>query len=298
MLKVAVSIGSLYIVFRSIAWVDVGDVLKQAQYSLMVLALVIFWVAQIFSALRCVYIARVLGGGLDLSTSLRAHFVGLWFNQVLPTSLGGDVIKIAILREPLGLSIAIRSAILDRLSGLVFLLLTTAITLPFYTNLFPSHSELVIALGVIAVGGGLTIILGGWAAHCISKRSILNPIFLKLIQISSDVWAFRKGASLWEQAWTSAIVHFNGIIAYTLLGFALGANVNFIIFVLVVPVIFLITAIPVSYAGWGIREAGSVWMFGMVGIDNEHSLAMSVSFGLLLVVAGLPGLFIWVLKRA
>ena len=297
-LKVAVSIGSLYIMSRSIAWVDVGDVLKQAQYSLMVLALIIFWAAQIFSALRCVYVARVLGGRLDLSTSLRAHFVGLWFNQVLPTSLGGDVIKIAILRESLGLSIAIRSAILDRLSGLMFLLLATVITLPLYANTFPSHPELVIALSVIAVGGGLTIILGAWAAHCVSKLFILNPIFLKLIQIFSDVWAFKKITSLWDQAWTSAIVHFNGIIAYILLGFALGANVNFIMFILVVPVIFLITAIPISYAGWGIREVGSVWMFGMVGIDNELSLAMSVSFGLLLVVAGLPGLFIWVLKRA
>lgn len=297
-LKVAVSIGSLYIVSRSIAWADVGDVLKQAQYSLMVLALVIFWVAQVFSALRCVYIARVLGGRLDLSTSLRAHFVGLWFNQVLPTSLGGDVIKIAILREPLGLSIAIRSAILDRLSGLMFLLLATAITLPLYANLFPSHPELIIALGVIAVGGGLAIVLGAWAAHCVSKLSILNPIFLKLIQIFSDVWAFKKSSPLWEQAWTSAIVHFNGIVTYALLGFALGINVDFITFLLVVPVIFLIALIPVSYAGWGLREAGAVWLFGMVGIANESALAMSVCFGLLLVAAGLPGLFIFLYHRA
>lgn len=296
-LKLAVSIGSLYIVSGSIAWAEVGGVLKHAQYSVMVFALVVFWVAQGFSALRCVYVARVLGRALDLSTSLRAHFVGLWFNQVMPTSLGGDVIKVAMLRKPLGMSVAIRSAILDRLSGLMFLLLATTITLPLYASRFPSHPELVIALGIIVVGGGLGVILSAWAAHHISELSILNSVFLKIIQIFSDVWAFKKGAPLWGQAWTSAIVHFNGIATYALLAFALGVKVSFVTFLLVVPVVFLITLIPVSYAGWGVREAGSVWMFGLVGIESETSLAMSVSFGLLLVIAGLPGLFIWALKR-
>ncbi len=211
----------------------------------------------------------------------------------MPTSLGGDVIKIAILKKSLGWNMAIRSAILDRLSGFVFLLLATAIALPLFTNLFPSHRELVIALGVIAVGGGLTIVLGAWAAHRISKLPTLKPAFLKLIQLFCDVWAFRKGTPLWEQAWTSAIVHFNGIVTYALLGVALGINVDFITFLLVVPVIFLIALIPVSYAGWGLREAGAVWLFGMVGIANESALAMSVCFGLLLVLAGLPGLLLF-----
>lgn len=60
-----------------------------------------------------------------------------------------------------------------------------------------------------------------------------------------------------------------------------------------VPVIFLIALIPVSFAGWGLREVGAVWLFGMVGIAKESALAMSVCFGLLLVLAGLPGLMLF-----
>lgn len=295
-LKAVVSFGSLYIVSRSIILKDLVEVLKHAHYLLMFFALVVFWVAQVFSALRCVYVARVLGGALDLSTSLRAHFVGLWFNQVLPTSLGGDFIKMAILRKPLGLSLAVRSAFLDRLSGLMFLLLATAITLPLYTRLFPLHPDLVVALGVIAVGGGLTIILCAWAAHRVAKATILKPIILKFIQIFSDIWEFKKGLPLWEQVWTSAIVHFNGIVTYALLGFALGIDVSLITFLLIVPVVFLIALIPVSFAGWGLREVGAVWLFGMVGINKESALAMSVCFGILLILAGLPGLYLFLSK--
>jgi uncharacterized membrane protein YbhN (UPF0104 family) len=287
-LKLVVSVGTFYAVSRSIAWTTLGDVLINAKYSYMVFALAIFSAAQVFSSLRCVYVARVLGGELDLSTSIRAHFVGLWFNQVLPTSLGGDVVKIAILKNTLGLSIAIRSAILDRISGLMFLLLATAVALPLYVDLFPTHPELIFALGIIALGGGLIAVLGAWVAHGLSKSSILSPMLLKLLQIASDMWEFRKGAVLWGQMWTSAIVHFNGIFSYLLLGLALGIEVNPISFLLIVPVVFLIALIPVSFAGWGLREMGAVWLFGMVGITNESALGMSICFGLLLVVAGLP----------
>ena len=83
-----------------------------------------------------------------------------------------------------------------------------------------------------------------------------------------------------------------------MLGFALGINVDVITFILVVPVIFLIALIPISFAGWGLREAGAVWLFGMVGITSEGALAMSICFGLLLIVAGLPGLFILLFYRS
>jgi len=193
LLKAVVSLGSLYFVSRTIAWDEVVNVLKGVQITFLIIALVIFWVAQVFSSLRCAYIARVLGGQLDLLTSLRAHFVGLWFNQVLPTGLGGDVVKMAILKKSLGLSIAIRSAILDRLSGFVFLLLAVAVTLPLYTKLLPSHPELVSALGMVALGGCISISLGAWLAQRWLKLIADNAVLQKIIQLFCDVWQFRKG---------------------------------------------------------------------------------------------------------
>ena len=94
-----------------------------------------------------------MGGRLNLSTSIRVHFAGPRFNQVLPTGSGGDFIKMAILQKTLGLSVAVRSAILDRLSGFMFLLVALAVTQPFYVKLFPTQPELISALSVIAFGG-------------------------------------------------------------------------------------------------------------------------------------------------
>lgn len=295
--KTIISIGSLYIVFRSISWPELDKTLSQANYFIALIALTIFWLAQIISALRCVYIARVLGGSLKLTTSLRAHFVGLWFNQVMPTGLGGDIVKMAILREPLGLNLAIRSTILDRVSGLFFLLLSIAVTLPLYSAIFSPNYKLTIALSIISIGGITAISLFALAAQKLTLRTTKRSTITKLLQLFSDILSFRAWKPLKEQLWTSAIVHFNGIITYALLGLALGVQVNWGTFLLVVPVVFLIALIPISFAGWGLREAGAIWLFGIVGISSTSALAMSVSFGLLLVIAGLPGVVILLTRR-
>jgi hypothetical protein len=55
----------------------------------------------------------------------------------------------------------------------------------------------------------------------------------------------------------------------------------------------LATMIPLSYAGWGIREAGAVWLFAQLAIPAESALAISMLFGVALFVAALPGAAFW-----
>ena len=291
-LKVIISIASLTALAYSVSWSSLLDVLLKIQLPWALLALLVFWAAQGISALRCAYIARRLGAYLDFGTSVRAHFLGLWFNQVLPTSLGGDVVKIAVLKKPLGLGIAVRATVLDRLSGLILLMLAIALTLPLYTKLF-NNVHITLPLTALSIGFLLALPLGVWIAAILQQRLPDQAFLQKPLQLLADLPRFRKGLPLWEQTWTSTIVHFNGIAAYGLLGQALGIQVDWLLFVLLVPLVFLVALIPLSFAGWGIREAGAVWLFGAAGIAPENALAMSVCFGLMLIVASVPGLLLF-----
>lgn len=256
----------------------------------MFLALILFWIAQIASSKRCVYIAEALGGKLRLSISIRAHFVGLWFNQVLPSSLGGDVVKLGILTKPIGASLALRACILDRASGFIFLLGALFITTPLYFYMLPQRyiAELILLFSFFSLG---LIVFLAWACAHLRIHLKEGGLVIKLSQIFADIWTMRCRPYLFQQTWTSAIVHFNGIIVYTILGVALGAPVNFLEFFLIVPLIFLVALLPFSFAGWGIREAGAVWLFGLVGYDKTNALSISIAFGLFLIIAGLPGAF-------
>ena len=140
-LKIAGSLVSLGVVLYSVDLISIRNQLSHINFTTVLIALIIFWLAQFASSLRCVYVARTLGSELAFSASLRAHFVGLWFNQVLPTSLGGDIIKISILKKNIGMSMAIRSALLDRFSGLFLLMLVIVLTLPLYSKIIPHQQD-------------------------------------------------------------------------------------------------------------------------------------------------------------
>lgn len=287
--KIFISCLTLFLVSRALDWEGAANIISNINISWTLLALALFWVAQIASSKRCVYIAEALGGKLRLSISIRAHFVGLWFNQVLPSSLGGDVFKLGILSKPIGIGLAFRTCILERVSGLIFLLATLFLTAPLYFHLFPEHyiPTIVLLFSIILLGSIGVFVL---ASRYLRARFNESRFVKNFSQIFVDLWTLRCHPFIFQQAWTSAIVHLNGIVVYALLGMALGTPVNFLEFFLIVPLIFLAALLPFSFAGWGIREVGAVWLFGLVGFDKTDALAISITFGLFLIVAGLPGL--------
>ncbi len=296
MLKIVVSGLSIWYVTRQIDAQNIKDVITGTEVKFVLLALLVFWFAQFVSSLRCAYIVGELGNKLPFIESARAHFIGLWFNQVLPTGLGGDVFKVAILKAFCGLGVALRAAILDRFSGLFILMLATAILLPLYWSVIPSEQTILkYALSALSVSFILVTIVFAYASTRIRSRFSSTALVSKLFFLGSDIWLFRKGHAFWRQMWTSTVVHFNGIAAYSLLGAALGLEVNILVFVLLVPLVFLVALLPISLAGWGIREAGAVWLFGLVGMSKENALVLSVAYGLMLIVAGVPGL-VWFLR--
>ena len=294
-LRISVTSVCLWLLGRNIDTTQLLALLQRVQLPWIAKAIIVFWLAQVASSLRCAYIARQLGGALDLGTSLRAHFVGLWFNQVLPTSLGGDVVKMAILQRRLGLGLAVRAGILDRVSGLVFLMAAVGLTLPLYRHLLDTRHWLGILLLVVIFFAALVTAIT--LAHYLIARWQLPPWLSTCLQLLKDILAFRQGHTLWAQIWTSAIVHANGIASYTLISLALGLPTPWLHYVLIVPLVFLVALMPVSLAGWGVREVGAVWLFGLVAIPKEQALAISVCYGLMLVLAALPGLWLFLSTR-
>lgn len=294
-LKIVVSLLSLLLVVRTSDLSSVASILSGIQPSFVLVALAVFWIAQVVSSLRCVYIANELGQELKLSTSVHAHFIGLWFNQVLPTSLGGDVLKVVVLTRIMGISMAIRTAILDRFSGLFILILAIVVTLPFYFIIIPpAQSTLLHGLTMLSIGALVATVLVAWSATRLKRYLPPMSLLSKIVVLLSDIWLFHRSRALWRQLWTSTIVHLNGIAAYGLLGLALGFDVNVLVFVLIVPLVFVVALIPVSFAGWGVREAGAIWLFGLVGISRENALVLSVAYGSMLLLAGFPGLVLFI----
>lgn len=296
--RLLITLASIGIVAYSVDLDEAASVISGIDFVWATVALLVFWTAQVIASQRFIYIAKALGRTLPLHESIKVHFIALWFNQVLPTSIGGDIVKIGLLKNPLGLGVAVRTTLLDRFSGLFILVLAIVAGLPYYARIFTGHSEFFYHVLQIASVTfiGATVLSGPILDKfqpLFNRLKFLEP----LVTLIRDVWKFRKGKDLWNQLWTSTLVHISGVSAYGLLGLALGYDVNPLGLFLVVPLVFLVALIPVSLAGWGVREVGAIWLFHFIGVSKETALAISVSYGLMLVVSSLPGLIYLMLAR-
>lgn len=80
---------------------------------------------------------------------------------------------------------------------------------------------------------------------------------------------------------------------------AQGLSIDFEVSALLVliPPVILASLLPISFAGWGIREGAMIAMLGTVDVAPENALALSVAFGFLILILSLPGALVWFLSE-
>jgi glycosyltransferase 2 family protein len=149
--------------------------------------------------------------------------------------------------------------------------------------------------GIVAVlGAALSALLGLPLMDCLPARLLRLPLIGALAELSREsrrlVTRPRRCAAVLG---LSVIAVGLSVLASMLIGDSLGVRLSFVTWLLVVPPVGLIQLLPVSLAGWGVREAGMVVILAGFGVPAEAALAISVLTGLGLVAIGLPGGLIW-----
>lgn len=227
---------------------------------------------------------------------LPGYFVGVFFNNIMPVTVGGDIARTLYLhRQGYGLQPLITSAILDRWFGLLSILFIVAIT----SLLWPHRLGLIQDVCFLVA---LMSIAGMGAIYSLSKRigkfniafrnstieSVLSWIVMQFDYFVKFRQSFTFNASM---ILLSAISQGCILMAYYLLGRSLGVTIPFVDYLIVVPAIMLLQTLPVSVAGLGVREAASVWLFTVAGVSQQHAVLMSIMMlGVLWVVAAPGGL--------
>ena len=91
--------------------------------------------------------------------------------------------------------------------------------------------------------------------------------------------------------------HVNVALAVYLLAAGLDIEATWVDCMALVPPVLLVTTIPISIAGWGVREGAMVAAFGFIGVPAASALVLSVLLGLVIIAVSLPGGAIWLISR-
>ena len=291
--KVAVTAGLIWLLMRGF---DTGEALRRVgQLSPWLAPAVLALLAAVsaIAAWRWCILMRLFGDALPFRTALRLVFEGQFFNQTLPSTIGGDGIRMyraARLGLPTGA--AINGVILDRVVGLGSLLLMVAMVQPLLAERV-QEPAMRLGFAAVLVAGALGFAallgfswlplairrwrLGAWAADlsAAARRMVAAPrMILPVVALSLTI-------------------HGLVVVIIWLLGRGLALPLGFVDCLVFVPIILLLSAVPISIAGWGVREGMMVTAFGMVGVSQSGSLTLSILFGFAMVAIGLPGGALW-----
>lgn len=303
-IKIAFSLCIILILVWKLDHASVINILKLAEVYLLFAASLVFFMGQVLSARRYQILVTISNGQISFFYSLRIHFIGLFFNQILPSGLGGDVVKGIYASAILSIQQATMSVIADRAYGLVIMCLLILLLGPCYYSLL--DNQRIFYLLMLMGGAGVA-----WVPIGIFGFYILKSYFIIFYEgivkytwvyyIQSFLEYFRKSFFLIysvELFAISLVIHFSGIAAYFLIALALGVDASFISYSLMVPLVFLFALAPISIAGWGIREASSIWLLGQIGATSELAFAISFLFGLMLIFVSLPGMILFATSKS
>ena len=250
--------------------------------------------------IRGAALAHRPGSGDDLSRTLdvvedRARRV--FFNQVLASGVGGDAVRAwRCHRLGIGAGAAIRSLLLDRISGYIVTVVLFAAGLPVLLHILPDARQ---RYGIVLLlGAALCGLLALFLMDYLPRRLLRFRLFAELAELS------RQGRRLFARPARSGAVLSLGaatvgltILAFMLVAGSLGVDLPFSSWVVIVPPVSLIQLVPVSLAGWGVRELGFVVVLAGFGIPAETALAASLLVGMCMIVVGLPGGLVWLTGR-
>lgn len=280
-----------YLIMRSVDFRDVVDVIKQLDYMLLIPALLLQLASTLVAAYRWYLIMHILDFGQSLYYYIASYFKGTFFNQALPTSIGGDAIRVLDTGKlGKGHKEAFYGVFIDRVVGLSGLMMLNLVAILISPELLPYKLDWLI--GLIAVAGitGVIVLLFlrkiDWLARFKITR-MFHHISIRMNRVYHSA-----GSSLLQTA-LAVTIHLLVMGCIFLIGTSIGLDLPFTTFLVLVPPALLLTVLPVSLAGWGIRETALIGLFVLIHADRAQVLTMSLIYGALVVVSSLPGLYFY-----
>jgi uncharacterized membrane protein YbhN (UPF0104 family) len=296
--KAAVTIVIIWLVLGHVDLAPVASRLARLGPIQIVLGVLPFAVQMALAAERWRIICDRLGIGLRFGPALQIVVIGTFFNQTLPSAVGGDAMRIWLLvRDRVGLGKAINSVLCDRVLALVVLTALSAATLPlFYKDVAdPSARYAVTAFVAVGLAGfAVFLALGSLVARLLGLWNVTRPFG----ELANDFRClFTVSGATMVLVLSSLLIHLLTIAGAWLIAALLGIGVNLLDCLIVMPPVILITMLPASIAGWGLREGAMVVGFGLVGVASSDALAISICLGLANIIVGLPGGLLWLRNR-
>jgi uncharacterized protein (TIRG00374 family) len=266
--------------------------LNLALYSVSIISYTLLYIPLSY---RWQILLQALGIRVPIERLFTTYLVGVFFNNFLPTAIGGDLVRgLDLYRFTQKGKEAAVSVMAERFLGLAALLVIAVTALAFsYSSL---QDPLLVWLVLVAVFGYLITLfalstptlfiltakmLQKLRLQWIGQKLLKIPEAITLYKSSPRILIFSAALSILNQALT--------VMIYYLLALSLHLKIALAYLFLFFPVISIVSMAPVSLGGLGVREGITVYLFQKVGVEPGHALGLSLAWFSIIFLTSLLG---------
>jgi glycosyltransferase 2 family protein len=294
--KILVSAALLYLALRKVDLLELATRINNlASFAWIAAAIAVTFLQIFVGVLRWREIGAECGAPLLTRQAMRYNLIGAFFNQTLPSAIGGDAVRLwLVARAGAGWRAATYSIFVDRAIGLIALAIIIVASLPWSYNLITDTKgrSALLLVDFAALAGGLGfLVLGALRWPWLKRWWVTHHVHACAVIANRVLFSRARGPKV---APLSLLVHVLAVVIAWCVVQAITAPIGFGQVFQLVPPVMLITMLPVSIAGWGVREATMGLAFGYAGLMTNEGVNVSLLFGAVYFIVGAFGGLVWI----
>jgi uncharacterized protein (TIRG00374 family) len=277
-LRIFLSFFLMYLIIRKVNIEEVIDLFHTIEFFPFIIAILLYSVVQIISAHRW---SLFLPCEVPFSKLISLSFIGIFFNNFLPTAIGGDVVKTYLLYKfTQSRSHSIASTFISRYLG--FTATVTIGQVAYLSGInYIKNTDIFWIIPLISLSFiVMSFILWSEKVSFINK---IRAIHEQLIRYKDDRKRLFYGFLL------SLIMQIIIIYSINLLAQSISITISFTELLIYIPITMLVTIVPLSISGIGLREGTMVYLLAMSGVTSEKALALSLLWFFSMTIINLLG---------
>ncbi len=290
-LKSLISSTLIFYIFNQIDFNDFKTLLDLKSIFIILGITFFLTLSTVITGYRWKLILKNMSNHISVGWASINIIIGMFFNLFLPSSFGGDVYRIYHSnKNGINLSIASLSIVSDRFFGLLTLVMLSFLSIPAVL-IKPYLQIFLIPILIILFFFIITLSLFYFALYLPNS----NIFFLKVSRLSKNIIdSINLKNFKFKILLISMILHIFNILCFYIASFTVNFHLNIFTWFIIIPPVILISSIPISIGGWGVREGLLILALVELGANQIEATKISIIYGISLMLVGIIGGIFWV----
>jgi len=305
-LRIVISLSLLaFLIFRNRNnFNDILDALREINIYYLAAALAAYFIAISLIVFRWGFLLRAHDYIINHRFLWQSTLIGFFYNNLLPTSVGGDFYRVYDIKQnkDIPVNAGIASVVMERIIGSVssFTLLVISYFLGLFDYLERSAAlGLLISIVVIIIFFVILFFPGLFGLdRLIRKFRIFAKIRPRLKEFHEILIGFRhKKKHVFISYIFAMTIQGFFLLSYYLISVSLNMKIAFYIFIFIIPFVSIVSSIPISIGGIGIRENALVFVLAVFGAVQSGAMLFSLILLAIILIIGFTGGIVYLVKN-